>query len=63
MDSVKIITSYKYEKPMEHSYEITTSKDFRLALCVPSVSIAALTGAAKSVQLTFFKQSKKGGFQ
>ena len=42
---------------------MTTSKDFRLTFCVPSSSWNMIAGANKTVQITFFKQSKKNGFQ
>ena len=63
MDSVKIITSNRYEKPNEHNYEMTTSKDFRMTFCVPSPSWSLIAGANKKVKITFFKNSKRNGFE
>ncbi len=63
MDSIKIISSTKYEQPEEHNYEMTTSENLRFSFCIPSSGIAAIIGANKTVQITFFTKSKKNGYQ
>ena len=63
MDSIKVITSNIYEEPLKHNYEMTTGKDFRLTFCVAASSWNLIAGANKTVQITFFKQSKKNGLQ
>jgi hypothetical protein len=63
MDGVKIITSNIYESPNEHNYVMTTSKDFRLSFCVAARSWNMIAGANKTTKITFFKQSKKFGFE
>ncbi len=42
---------------------MTSGKDFRFAFCVTQYAINDLSGAAKTVQLTLFKDSKKNGFE
>jgi len=42
---------------------MTTGKDFRFTFCVPSAALSYITGANKTVQISFFKQSKKNGYQ
>lgn len=41
---------------------MTSGKDFRFTFCVTPNAIPFLFGASKTVQLTFFKDSKKNGF-
>jgi hypothetical protein len=63
MNSIKIITSHKYEKPIDHNYEMITGQDCRIAFCTSTQAMKLLTGTSKSVKLTFFKNSKKNGFE
>lgn len=59
IDSVRVISNYIYEKPEDHSYEMTTGRNFRFSFCVPGAAISAIAGANKTAQITFFKKSKK----
>lgn len=42
---------------------MTTGKNFRMAFCIPPNTFKFLVGASKTVQLTYFKQSKKNGYE
>lgn len=40
-----------------------TGQDFRFSFCVHSAALKYLTGTSKSVKLSFYKNSKKNGFE
>lgn len=62
MGGIQVITSHKYERPLEHNYKMTSGKNFRFAFCFDSLAADQyLTGATKAAHLTFFKRSKKEG--